>query len=113
ISKIDEANKQATRLSQMLFGYNRALWALLANAEDKAGRPLPAPHLGEGGQASDTLDVDDDSLLRLPGMSDIKSLVAPIDYKAALDVLRDHMAEIKADLPELAYFQLREQGELS
>src|SRR5690606_24097474 len=45
LDKIDEANRQATRLSEMLFRHNRALWALTANAVDPAGRPLPAPRL--------------------------------------------------------------------
>ena len=112
LDKIDEANRQATRLHQMLFRYNRALWALQANMQDKAGRPLPAPRVGDGA-GDETLEIEDDTILKLPGMSDIKSLVAPIDYKAALEVLNAQLREIKEDLPELAYYSLREMGEPS
>lgn len=118
LDKIDEINRQATRLHQILFRYNRALWALMANATDSTGRPLPAPRIG--GQATPTsagnlgqLEVDDDTLLGLPGMSDIKSLVAQINYADALAILNAQIAELEQDLPELAYFRLRDAGELS
>lgn len=108
LDKIDEANRQATRLHQMLFRYNRALWAASANGVDAAGRPLPPPRLGDGG--TDTLEVDDDTVLRLPGNSTLTSLVAPIDYAAALEVLNAQLAEIQRDLPELAWYELRAQA---
>jgi hypothetical protein len=111
LDKIDEANRQATRLHQMLFRYNRALWALMANATDGAGRPLPPPRLGPG--VEDTLDVEDDSIIKLPGMTTLQSLVAQIQDKDALAILDAQIQEIEQDLPELAYFRLRDAGELS
>ena len=108
IEKIDEANRQATRLHQMLFRYNRALWAASANGVDATGRPLPPPRLGDSG--ADTLEVDDDTVLRLPGNSTLSSLVAPIDYGSALAILDAQLAEIQKDLPELAYYELRSLG---
>lgn len=106
IDKIDEANRQATRLHQMLFRYNKALWALSANAMDAQGRPLPPPRLGDAG-ADNTLDVGDDTILRLPGQATLESLVPAINYEAALAVVAAQMAEIERDLPELAYYDLR------
>jgi hypothetical protein len=41
LDKIDEANRQATRLAQLLFRNNDVFWALRANSVDAAGRPLP------------------------------------------------------------------------
>lgn len=106
LDKIDEANRQATRLHQMLFRYNRALWAASANAMDAQGRPLPPPRLGDAG-GDNTLDIDDDTIVRLPGQATLTSLVPAINYEAALSVLNDQMAEIQRDLPELAYYDLR------
>jgi hypothetical protein len=111
LEKIDEANRQATRLHQMLFRHNKAFWALRANAVDKANRPLPAPKVGSSGD--ETLTVEDDSIISLPGMSELQSLVPQIDYAAALTILDAQLREIKEDLPELAYYSLREMGEPS
>lgn len=107
LDKIDEANRQATRLAQILFRYNRAVWALVTDGKDAAGKPLPPPQLGE------TVTVEDDSLMVLPPGSDVKSMVPAIDYVAALSVLQDQVAELTRDLPELAYYDLRDVRELS
>lgn len=106
LDKIDEANRQATRLHQMIFRNNRALWAVSANAMDAQGRPLPPPRLGDA-SADNTLDVDDDTIMRLPGQATLESLVPSINYEAALAVIAAQMAEIERDLPELAYYDLR------
>lgn len=106
IDKIDEANRQATRLHQMLFRYNRATWAVSANAMDAQGRPLPPPRLGDA-SADNTLELDDDSIVRLPGQATLNSLVPNLNYEAALAVIAAQVAEIERDLPELAYYDLR------
>lgn len=111
IDKIDEANRMCTRLHQMLYRHNNVIWALRANAVDPTGRPMPAP----------TLDTDSDGevslagekLLRLPGNSELQSLVPNLSYGDALKILDAHMVELEHDLPELAYWRLRELGELS
>ena len=105
LDKIDEANRQATRLHEMLFRYNRALWAASAGGMDATGRPLPPPRLGSSGD--DTLTVDDDTVIRLPGNSTLTSLVAQIDYASALAILNAQLEELQKDLPELAYYELR------
>ena len=108
IEKIDEVNRQATRLHQMIFRNNRALWAVSANAMDAQGRPLPPPRLGDA-SADNTLDVDDDTIMRLPGQATLESLVPAINDEAALAVVAAQMAEIERDLPELAYYELHGQ----
>jgi hypothetical protein len=109
LDKIDEANRIATRLHQMLFRYNRPLWALSAGMMDASGRPVPAPILGSEA-ATDTLTLHDDTLLRLPGMASISSLVPNVNYADALVILQDMMGELENDLPELAYYSIRQMG---
>lgn len=116
LDKIDEANRKATRLAQMIFRYNKALWALSANAMDISGRPLPAPRIGGASGDpgdGDTITLGDDRLIRLPGTSKLESLVPQIDYQAHLDSLKADLEELEQDLPELTYYRLRETGNLS
>jgi hypothetical protein len=111
LDKIDEVNRQATRLAQILFRYNKALWATVRTGNDPQGRPLPPVRLS----ADNTINNDnsDDTIVNLPGASDIKSLIPPINYEAALSVLNAQMTELEKDLPELAYYNLRGQNDLS
>lgn len=104
LDKIDEANRQATRLSQMLFRYNKPLWAVSANAVDKEGRPIPPPKF----KNSEDLEVKDNSIISLPGMSTLTSLIPDVRYAEALSVLNAMMDEIKEDLPELNYYSLKD-----
>lgn len=112
LDKIDEANRQASRLYRMLFRHNKNLWVLRANQVDATGRPLPAPKVNSDG--SDELEVGDDTVVRLPGNSELQSLVPGINYADALAVLVSHLRELEQDLPEMAYYRLSEHsGELS
>lgn len=96
LDKIDEANRQATRLSELLFKYNRAYWALVSEGK--------APALSV--DAQDTI-LRENSIIRLGG-ADLKSLVPPINYTDALKVLQDMMSELEQDLPELKYYSLND-----
>ena len=110
LSKIDEANRQATRLYQMLFRYNKALWVISANTMDSIGRPMPAPQIKD----SDTeLDMNDNNMLFMPGMSTLQTLVPPINYADALNILKDTIEEIEKDLPELRYYSLQYNASMS
>jgi hypothetical protein len=110
LDKIDEANRMATRLHEMLFRYNKALWVAQANANDSQGKPLPPPKVTGG---SNTLTIEDDTILSLPGTSTLSALVPDIHYADALAILQDMMHEIERDLPELAYFDLKTSGAIS
>lgn len=110
IDKIDEANREATRLAQILYRYNKPLWAVMANSVDKDGLPIPAPKISTGD--GDDLDITDSSIVYLPGKSELKSLIPTIDYDAALAILNAMMDEIEQDLPELKYYSLKD-GSLS
>lgn len=111
LEKIDEANRQTTALHARLFRYNKPTWALLANAADSTGRPLPPPTLDD--ESNGEVELGGEKIWRLPGMSRMESLIPNLDYSAALAVLNAHMAELEHDLPELAYYRLREMREVS
>jgi len=116
LDKIDEANRQATRLHSLLFRHNDVTWALEANMMDAAtGRPLPPPRIAgvAEGEGNETVELGGEKFVRLPGMARLASLVPNINYEAALSVLEAMMAEIEKDLPELRYHTLHESSDLS
>lgn len=116
LDKIDEANRQVTRLHQMIYRYNKNHWVLAANGMDQTGRPLPPPKVGNSGTGTDTGDrvtIGGDEMWRLPGNATMQSMVPNINYRDALAILNDHMMEIERDLPELAYYRIREMNEVS
>jgi hypothetical protein len=117
IDKIDEANRMATRLHQMLFRNNKNTWAITAGGVDDKGRPLPAPKVG-GSTSVDAeqqgkVSIGDDEIFYLPGNSDMKSLVPNLQYAAALSILNAMMAELESDLPELLFYRIKEFGQTS
>ena len=79
---------------------------------DANGRPLPPPRIGTG-TGDETVELDDNDIVKLPGMAELNPLIPPIAYSDALAVLNAQLDEIAKDLPELAYFELRNMGELS
>lgn len=113
LDKIDEANRQVTRLHQMLFRYNKPLWAATSGGNDASGRPLPPPKVGAGDSLELTDDPAKDDLIRLSGAATLSPLVPALNYDSALNVLRDQMAEIRRDLPEMTYSELQERSDLS
>ena len=113
LDKIDEANKQATRLAQILFRYNRPLWAATSTGVDQTGRPLPPISLDGVVDSAGILQFGKDDFLSLPAASDLKSLVPNINYADALAVLESQLSELEKDLPELAYYQLSGFREIS
>ncbi len=113
LDKIDEANRQATQLHRILFRNNRALWASSAGGVDNTGRPLPALNFGTRRELAMAADSDTDDIINLPGNATLTSLIPPINYDAALNVLNAQMMEIRQDLPEMIYSQIQEQSQLS
>jgi hypothetical protein len=109
LDKIDEANRMATRLHQILYRYNKPLWAASANDKDNQGRPLPAPKIGDGNDIALDGDGDKENIVRLPGMSTLTAMIPQIQYDQALAILNAHMVELMHDLPELAYYAIRER----
>jgi|SRR5579859_86525 len=116
LDKIDEACRTVTRLHQMLFRNLGGVWALKANSLDGTGRPMPPPRINDTDGTTDddgTITLGDDKLLKLPGLSELQSLVPSIDYDAALAILNAQMHELEQDLPELEMYRISESGNLS
>jgi hypothetical protein len=108
LDKIDEANRMATRLHQIIFRYNRPTVAVLANGTDAAGRPLPPPKMENAGER--VIEERDDDVKSFPGNSRMEYLVPNLNYAAHLDVINAQMRELEEDLPELSYYRQKELG---
>lgn len=105
--KVDEANRQATRLHQILYRYNKPLWAISANATAEDGSPMPAPTVrAEGNSGGKDIEVRDDTLLYLDGTAKMDSLIPNLPYAEALQILESQEHELEKDLPELLYYSL-------
>lgn len=110
LDKIDEVNRMASRLHQLLFRYNKPTLALLANGTDANGRPLPPPRIGNTYGASRESEPLEEELLSLPGTSKIEMLVPPLNYTAHLQAINEMTMELEADLPELSYYRQKDLG---
>lgn len=117
LDKIDEANRMATRLHQVMFRYNKATEVLEGTGSDTSGRPLPPPRIvgRQNGQYDDddTVKVGNDRIVRLPSGWTWRQAVPALDYASMLAVVNAQMAELENDLPELAYYTLRNRADLS
>lgn len=103
LDKIDEVNREATRLTQLLFRYNKPIFVISANDKDSNGRPIPAPKI----KPEDT-ELKDNAIVYLPGVSTIQPLIPNINFESALKILQDGMNELSQDLPELRYYSLQD-----
>jgi len=106
LDKIDEINQMATRLNHMLYRYNKAFLAISSNSVDKDGRPLPAPNIGTVRGGSSVIEVDGESMITLPGMSKLDSMVPDIDWQGHVNSITAQLDDLKSDLPEMKYYDL-------
>lgn len=108
LDKIDEINRTATRLNSVAFKHSKVLWALMSNNKDGNGRPLPAVSLtGEDGKTKMSLaDLEREAMVELPGGNSIESLIPNLPYDKILAVLNASMEDLRADLPELLYWDM-------
>jgi len=116
LSKIDEVNQKTTRLSEMLFLWNKAYMFLSANATDANGRPMPAPGLNLQGtrkEVTDRLAFGDMELYALPGNATLQFAVPNINWQAHMDAIKGDLEEIERDMPEIAYYNVIKDSGLS
>lgn len=114
LDKIDEVNRQATRLHQNLFRYGKPIWAVFANMVDATRRPLPAPRIeGDdltavvpGGTSDTTAYLDGEPVLYMPGLAKLEGLIPNINWQAHLDAVDKQIRELEDDLPELIYYRV-------
>jgi hypothetical protein len=113
LDKIDAVNADATRLAQMLFRHNQALWALHGIGNDPSGRPLPGPRLdGAATDANGTQVADwvENQIIQLPGASQLTPLVPALQYEAHRLVNGDGILDLEHDCPEMAYWRVTDLG---
>lgn len=106
LTKIDEADALASRLHSTTFRYKKPMWAIEQNLKDSEGRPLPPPALpgtdADGDSSTpDVIDLSGESMLSVNGT--LRCLVPDINLSDANDIVRDQVAEIERDLPELGF----------
>jgi len=110
LEKIDEVNRKATRQSQLMWRYEEPIWAVSANQVDKQGRPMKPAKFSA---TSNTVTVGQSKVLYLPGMTSLELLIPNINWAAFTEDVRELIAELEKDLPEMAYSRLVEEGNIS
>jgi len=113
---IDEANRLATRRHEMMFRYGKNLWAIRANMMDPEGNPIPAPRFQYSPEGNalgspavpvgepDTMALGKDQVVRLPGNSELQSLIPNVDYGGGRDMDSDLQKEMAESMPEMIYY---------
>jgi hypothetical protein len=124
--RIDNVNRAATRLHDMLFRYNRSVWALERAGTTPEGYELPPVQL-EGSYSTSytnlsdedyeerfgrsrgtrhddgTLTLGSDPMTSLPSGVTLRSLVPTVDYASALQIVNADIDDLATDMPELLY----------
>lgn len=125
-------NKEATRLSNLFFRFNKAFKAIVGAGVDKEGRMLPPVQLQQpkdlgdiyarqqaqqnglevpdGARRGTVLDngpdisIDGVVVVPLPGMAQMVDISPNIAYSEARAWISDHLRELTEAAPELLYF---------
>jgi hypothetical protein len=112
--KMDEANRQATRLAQMVFKRAGGVWTLSSSNVDKDNRPMaPAKMLDANGNQTNILDVSEDALITLPAGHTLTPTIPTIAWGELRNIANDMVSELKEDMPELRYYDSVEGANLS
>ena len=129
---IDEQNRMATRLHDLLFRYNKPFKALQGIGNDAQGRPLEPPQvqgqptIGSNnrqafggsfgtlvGDSLDDLSLGGDILFGLPGNSQMVDVTPNLDFGAARNAILDMANELREELPELLYYATKDSADSS
>ena len=114
LDKVNELNAMMTRMCELLALYNKPTTVLGRTGTNKQGQPLPPVTLrdddGNKLSNSEDLNIPNDFVWRLPGDVTVQHLVPPINYPAFMAAIEALYAEIRRDLPELAYSDVMEAG---
>lgn len=132
LDKVDNLNRAATRLHDILFRYNRSVWALERSNLTAEGYEMPPVEvegrfdhgLGDGEAEEDSFATDprtprnddgtrtlgSDPVTNLPSGVVLRSLVPTIDYASALQVVNSDMDDLAQDMPELLYTKALESA---
>lgn len=124
LDPIDRANYLATKLFQMLFP--KVIWKL-TRQPGPGGLTLPPARVEQESatdqklsrltaserEAFSVVEASNQEWLRLPAGTDASPMVPDLKFDAHLQALQDHMRELEKEMPELAYYRLREMTEIS
>lgn len=133
--------REATRLSDLMFRYNKAFKVIGGAGKDGQGRPLPAPKPGNvrdlGAMHAEQNAVDDHTVpfrgnraallsreqedisiegiavVGLPGDAQMFDATPNINYEAARQWISDHLKELYEELPELLYYAIESRANQS
>lgn len=136
-------NREATRLSDLMFRYNKAHKAIVGIGNDSSGRPMAPPRpegvrdLGQvhaeqeaanrgehtvpfGGSRGavlsrehDDISIDGVAVIGLPGNAQVVDVAPNISYEAARQWISDHIREIYEECPELLYYAVEARANQS
>jgi hypothetical protein len=101
---IDEVNRKATNLAEMLFVDNAS--SLFLESQFSPDKPTPPPSLGDSGGS--TVTVNKRALWKIPAGWQLNYKVAPINYAAALEALAADLHHLSRLAPELLYWDTAE-----
>lgn len=132
-------NREATRLSDLLFRHNKAHKAIVGIGNDASGRPMAPPRpdgvrdLGQmnaeqeaqytqpfGGSRgtilssqNDDISIDGVAVMGLPGNAQMVDISPNINYEAARQWISDHIRELYEECPELLYYAVENRANQS
>lgn len=107
ISKIDELNRQSTRLHEIIFRNNQDTFVASNTLTDKNGKPV----INSLSENNKEIELKENGILMLPSGYSISTLAHSANYDSHLAVIQNQIIECEKDLPELRYFSL--EGNLS
>jgi len=110
VEKVNELNLQTTQLHKMIFRYGEPIEVLEGEGTDAAGRPLPPPSIRGRDSDDGYITVGESRMIALPAGWHWIPTVPNINYAAALDIIAAQLKEVEDDMPELAYYKVREMG---
>ncbi|WP_273845418.1 hypothetical protein [Rubrobacter calidifluminis] len=124
LEQIDEANRMATRLHELLFRYDRAHRGLRSVGTDPSGAPLPPPtfdrasrnaavdaygssgYVADARRRPDEIELGGERYILLPSNAEPVDLAPQIDYSSGLAILSAQLDELAQEMPELIYYKL-------
>lgn len=113
LDKIDELNRMATRLHEIIFAYDKPILGIKANQVDSAGRPMPAPKINATADGSEDETIGGVRVMRFPGNSEAEWLVPGIDFEPHIRSMVQLMEEIEANLPEFRLQRLAKMNQVA
>ena len=109
LEKINEVNRKATRLSEMMYRWQKPLW-LLTREEGSDGQALAPIGMGD---SDNVVKMGDESFLSLPSGGGLDLMVPKIDHAAYVAQILADLDEIKRDIPEMMWYEIATENNLS